>query len=129
MQARPFNFDHDYPKLQLWWAAHGWEAIPPDHLPEVGFVVDDIVAGFVYKTDSAFCWLEFVISNPETEASERSKALACLLQACVDWVGKSQFKSILSVIKHPKLIDHYKHVGFQQADTDMSTMMFVKGGK
>lgn len=126
MQARPFSFHNDYATLQLWWAAHGWEAVPPDHLPEVGFIINDLVAGFIYKTDSAFCWLEFIISNPDSHEDERSRALDCLLHACVEWVSKSRFKTILSTIKHKRLIEHYKQVGFIQADTEMSTMLFVK---
>jgi hypothetical protein len=61
------------------------EAGPPaDSLPPTGFVVDGIVMGFLYKTDSRLTYLGCVVSDPASDKEARGRALDALLDALAD---------------------------------------------
>ena len=80
MEVRKYN-PSDYFTVASWWSKQKWPVIPSDHLPEHGFIVDGIAAGFLYKTDSKFALLEFVIANPDTSKEDRSKALDLVIDS------------------------------------------------
>ena len=60
----------DYNLLCDWWKEWNWDIPPRDFLPENGtggFMVEKdgnpVIAGFIYFTNSAVAWSEFIISD------------------------------------------------------------------
>lgn len=80
VSARPFSFtDHaDLDQINRWYIGHGQGPISTDGLPPTGFVVDDVAAGFMYKTDGKLGILEFWVSNPSATSDERHRAFTAI---------------------------------------------------
>ena len=55
----------DLPDLREWCAAHG-SMDPVPVLPQVGVLVDDCLAVFLYQTDSSLCLIDSIVSRPGT---------------------------------------------------------------
>ncbi len=63
--------EKDWSMLCSWWEGHKWPIPNNDALPENGtggILVEEnnipVIAGFIFKTNSKGCWLEFIISDP-----------------------------------------------------------------
>lgn len=113
----------DYWMLCSWWSGHGWTPPSQEMLPEIGFVVDNIAAGFLYKTDSKITWLEFIIANPRSEKNERSKALDLVIEQLYSKAKELGFKAVFTSATHKGLIDRYKKHGFEVSDLEMTNLV------
>lgn len=128
-QARPFNKLSDYPVLMGFWKAHKWSPPPASDLPPTGIVVEDVAtgtllaAGFLYKTDSSFAWLEFIVGNPKADRVPRRLAVDLVIADLSQKAKEMGFKYIYSNLKHKGLIRRYKNHGFLETDTEMSSLL------
>jgi hypothetical protein len=118
--------DENYPILVSWWNAHMWPPIPQDHLPQ-GFIIyyadEPIIAGFVYKTDSAFCLFEFIVANPAVKGLRRQLAFEVLVQAVVEYTKEIGGKTLFTSVNNPNLISKLEASGFVKTDTNMTNFV------
>lgn len=122
MAPRSFT-SADYPVVCQWWTARQWPQIPLMMLPRRGFIVDGYCAGFLYLTDSPIAWLEWVVSNPDSDKIERQKALDNLISSLLNAAKEAGCKAVFSAANHPGLIERYKSHGFQVSDTGMTHVL------
>lgn len=113
----------DYWELCGWWNHHGWTPPEQNMLPEVGYIVDDVCAGFLYKTDSKIAWLEFIISNPKSEKEQRDQALDLLIEQLYNRAKELGFQAIFTSASHQGLIERYKAHSFKEADLGMTNLV------
>jgi len=116
------------PQLERWWKAWGFHPLSEDMLPAIGLVALDqeetpVAAGFIYRTDSRWALLEWVVRDPNRED----------VSEAVDLVIKELIKDAKNlghdIIYHStpvksmasRLIEGH---GFQEGDRDVTT--FVK---
>jgi hypothetical protein len=71
---RPY-LPEDHAAIAAWCAAHGRAAPPPSSLPEHGYIVAGVAAGFLYLTDSDVALLDGYVTNPAAGLRERSEAI------------------------------------------------------
>jgi len=64
--------ESDYEILTDWWKAWGWPIVVKDMLPDNGtggimieHEGENVVAGFLYWSNSKMVWLDWIISNPK----------------------------------------------------------------
>lgn len=124
MIIRPF-IKSDHITVCRWWKAHNFTALTLATLPTTGFIIDGVCAGFLYSTDSDFCLLEWVISNPEISKEERAKGLDLLIDTLLETAKEKGFRLVFSTLEHPKLIQRYEDHGFQITDKNMTNLIKV----
>jgi hypothetical protein len=82
MDFRFFDKEKDYETLCDWWRDWNVPVHPPQALSSNGIIVSrdgvDICSGFLYSTDSYFCWIEFVTMNKKATKAQREGALELL---------------------------------------------------
>lgn len=122
MQARTY-IDTDYVSVAKWWLGHKWPVVEKKSLPKTGFIVDNVCAGFLYKTDSSIAWLEFIIANPRSSKEERSEGLNAVIEAAIKHASDEGFTTVFSSLQHPGLINRFKEHGFQERDNNMTNVM------
>lgn len=127
MNIRSFDLLKDYEDIFNWWTKHNWAPIMPHSLPTTGIVVENdskkLCAGFLYRTDSNLCWMEFIISNPDSEKEERDISLDLLISELIIKAEEFNCKVIFSSINHPSLIERYKKHNFVETDKQMTNMI------
>lgn len=84
--------DSDIQEISCWRAARGKVPFEDGWLPETGFMVPNILAAFVYKTDSKLAFFEGVIASPDTTHEERQEALGLVGDAIISWARENGFK-------------------------------------
>ena len=122
MNIREYK-NSDYWTLASWWTAHNWACPHQEMLPKTGFIIEDVCAGFLYKTDSKIAFLEWIISNPKSNKEERNKALNILINQLCEDAKKSEFEAIFTSSNHNKLIERYKNHGFNLTDESVTHLI------
>lgn len=115
--------EKDYPEICSWWTAHGWAPIAEDLLPRTRLVIEGLCAGFLYKTDSNFAVLEWVVGNPKADKGQRRIALDLLIQGLLKVAKESGFTTVWTQLEHPALIERYENHGFQIGDKNLTGMI------
>lgn len=121
----------DRPTLEEWWQGYDWPSPREDHLPKRGLVAFDpetnerLAAGFLYETDSAFCWMEWIVGNPTADKFKRREAIDILITDIVRLGKELGFKSVFTSLANPRLKEAYIKAGF--IETDKSVNNYVRG--
>lgn len=107
----------DYGMLCEWWSFWRFQAPPQHALSTSGIIVFDgdipVCAGFLYGTNSSFCLIEFIVSNPNVKDRElRSNAMKYLIDSLCEIGKQSGFSLVFSSLKNQNLINTYKDCGF-----------------
>lgn len=122
MQIKRFE-ESDYSLLCSWWFEHGWNPIPLDLLPKVGYIVDDICAGFLYVNNSGLCHLEWIISDPRSDKTARDKALTVLIDTLCSTAKEFNLSAIFTTSSNKILIERLKTHGFNQTDVGVTHLI------
>lgn len=113
----------DYDMLSIWWKQHEWPAVPFSCLPTFGLIIEcdklAACAGFLYATDSNISILEWVVSNPDVDALERSHALDILLVKLEAQAKEYGSQFIFTFLKHERLMKRVEDHGFLKTDSEM----------
>jgi len=119
-----FNSDKHYAEVSNWWKAESWPVVPLDCLSKTGIVVlsdgTPAAAGWVYKTDSSFCLLEFIVANPEVRREKRSLALTTLLDVSKKVATEFGFRSMFTSVHNESLGKRLEQGGFIATDRNMT---------
>ena len=129
-----FKAETHYEIISKWWKDQRWPIIPLSHLPKVGFVIyfDQIpvIAGWLYKSDSAFAHLEWIVANPEVRGFRRSECFKALVDRVKRAANEMGFKSIITSVQNRSLIKRLKSSDFTVTDEGMTNLIFnIKGGE
>lgn len=87
----------DYEQMKNWYLKRGMKPPKAWDLPRVGFIQDDVGAGFLIHTDTPYAFIDLMISNPDADKASRQK--------------------VMDEIAH-QLICHAKMIGFRGIRTD-----------
>lgn len=131
MNVRRFQ-PEDHAEICEWWKHYDWQPVQIELLPNIGFVIEhdgvNIVAGWLYQTDSKIGWIEWIISNPKAPHREKTVAIDLLLKAIIDAAHIVGMKAIFGSLKHKGLMRKYEGFGFLKTDTDVSHFIKILGG-
>ncbi len=119
--------------LTKWWNDWpGWQAPPKDFLPNNGtggvMIENDgrpIVAGFLYLTNSAVAWSEFIISDFNYKEKDRQEAIRFLISELSRIALECGCKYVYTVVKNQELQKLYKEIGYQDGSQKVNEM-FLK---
>lgn len=113
----------DYALISTWWLQHGWSPVSFEMLPKIGFIVNDICAGFLYINDSKLCHLEWIVSDPDSNKQERSESLSILLNVLENTAKELGCSAIFTTTKHENLIKRYENNGYVTTDVEMTHLI------
>lgn len=100
------RYEHSKHKVKIasWLAARGIHCPEESDFAEVGLVVDDVVAGWVYQTDGPIARLDDFVSNPFCEQKDKSDAWQILIINLEMEARRLGFKYMDACVNHPSLI-------------------------
>lgn len=123
--------EEDYETLKEWWRKWRWTPPVKEILPDngtAGFIVYDgetpVVAGFLYDTNSAIAWVEWVVSNFDYKNKEGRKEAISTLLIYLEALAKVKGKKVCySLLKSDPLIKLYKEAGYNPTTTGYTEML------
>lgn len=117
--------EKDYPILHSWWTRHGWTPVAFEMLPKIGYIVNDVCAGFLYVSDSKLCHLEWLVSDPESEKTKRSDSLNILIDTLCLTAKEYGCKFVFTTSNNEVLIKRLQNRGFSVSDVGVTHL--IKG--
>lgn len=127
-----FLKEDDYDILCQWWKAWRWTAPPRDFLPENGcgglMIEKDgipVVAGFIYFTNSAVAWSEFIISNFDYKENDRKEAIKILIFELSELAKSKGSKYIYTMVKNQNLKHIYEYAGYSNGSVKVDEMFMI----
>ena len=107
----------DYPLIESWFKARGREMPKNGTLSDLGYIVDNRVAGWLYLTNSNIAMIENIIADPNTVPSLRRGSLKKLIGYLIDLAFCMGYTHIFGVSQHPKILELSKQFGFKELKT------------
>ena len=111
--------EKDYETLSAWWKAWQWPVIARDMLPDNGtggimieHEGENIVAGFLYWSNSKMVWLDWIISNPKINKNIRQEAIKKLILTAELMTKKAGSKFMMSISRSKSLLKIHKELGW-----------------
>jgi hypothetical protein len=89
-----------------------WHPIPEQMFPQTGFYEPNVAAGFLVSTDTAYCFLEPFIANPEVSKEERDVALYAIIGALVAKAKELGYEMALGLTTSPTMLERGLKMGF-----------------
>lgn len=124
--------EEDYPILCQWWKDWKWTPPQRDFLPENGLggimLEKDgipIIAGFIYFTNSAVAWCEFIISDFNYKNKDRKEAKKILIFELCELAKRKGSKYIYTVVKNQSLKKDYQEAGFVNGSQKVDEMVLL----
>ena len=125
----------DYEMLQEWWKFWRFPSPPIITLPQEdddnfsGVIAYEnnkyIACGFLYKTNSALCWIEYIVANPNTTSEERDLGIKTVIEVLSNIAKELGYEAIFSSIKNENLINKYKELGFIEGSKGTTEMIKI----
>ncbi len=124
--------ESDYEILSDWWKAWGWPVIVKDMLPDNGtggIMIENegenIVAGFLYWSNSKMVWLDWIISNPKTNRDIRQEAIKKLILTAESMTKEAGSKFMMSISRSNSLLKIHEKIGWSIDKTPSHEMIKV----
>ncbi len=124
--------ESDYLILSDWWKAWGWPVMAKDMLPDNGtggIMVENkgenIVAGFLYWSNSKLVWLDWIISNPNADKKIRKQAIEMLILTAEQMVKDAGSKYMMSISRSNSLLKIHEKIGWSIDKTPSHEMIKV----
>lgn len=124
--------ESDYEMLSDWWKAWGWPVMAKDMLPDNGtggIIVENkgenIVAGFLYWSNSKLVWLDWIISNPNADKKIRKQAIEMLILTAEQMVKEAGSKYMMSISRSNSLLKIHEKIGWSIDRTPSHEMIKV----
>ena len=130
LSMRPLE-DWDYELLLGWGKFWRFPYPPKEFLPENGLGGIMVLwrgkpacAGYIYRTDSSVCWMEWIMSSPHIRDAEvRSESLDYLIEALSLVAESLGYKWIFTSVKNERLINKYTDNGFEVGSKGTTEMI------
>ena len=111
--------ESDWETLSDWWKAWNWPVMAKDMLPDNGtggIMVENegenIVAGFLYWSNSKLVWLDWIISNPKVSRDIRQEAIRKLILTAEHMTKEAGSKYMMSISRSNSLLKTHKELGW-----------------
>jgi len=86
----------DFSMIESW--CHGWNVPKVTNVcSNLGYIVDDVAAGWLYITNSPVAFVEHLITNPKSGIKLRNKALDLVVLHIANVAKDMDFKHLIGI--------------------------------
>ncbi len=110
-----------YDTICGWWESQNpGSSVPITHLSSTGVVAcrdgEPSAAVWIYKSDSAFCWIAFPVASPKVRKHERAAVLDVLVSSAKMLAKTMGFQSAVMSLRSQCLEKRIQEHGFKPTD-------------
>ena len=124
--------ESDYEILSDWWVAWSWPVMAKDMLPDNGtggIMIENkgenVVAGFLYWSNSKLVWLDWIISNPKVSRDIRQEAIKKLILTAESMTKEAGSKYMMSISRSNSLLKIHEQMGWTIDKTPSHEMIKI----
>lgn len=119
MRFLAYDPEKHYKQIAQWQESKGRKPIPIFYFPKVGVVAQDFACGFLVRTDTPVCYLEYFIANPKTTQCERKKALTSIASFLCTEAARRGFRFAAMDTKIPTIKEIAREIGFEAQKSEV----------
>jgi len=97
--------------VRSWMEARN-EVITLDALPQTGFIIPGMAAGFLYRTDSSVAMIEGLVAAPGVEREVRDQAVDAIVLAVIAEAQRLGFKTLTGTTVLEAVVKRAERLGF-----------------
>ena len=97
--------------VRSWMEARN-EVITPDALPQTGFIIPGMAAGFLYRTDSSVAMIEGLVAAPGLGREVRDQAVDAIVLAVIAEAQRLGFKTLTGTTVLEAVVKRAERLGF-----------------
>ena len=97
MRVERYTHKKHLPLLTKWLSHHGMSVPPLEYFSDTGLVVDGVVIGFLFLTNSGVAWVDNLAADPKCPVGRKREAVDRLVRELEDiarFYGKSALTGI-----------------------------------
>lgn len=121
MKLREY-IESDKEQINNWFYLRKLNNLPLINLPQIGYIVPDVAAGFLIKTDFNFCILEPFFSNPEAPKEVRDEALDQIIIKLTEYAKNNKFSALYGFSTSVPMIKRGLKHGFTICELQSTTI-------
>jgi len=112
------------PQLRYWLRVRGFDPELVRDVPQLGYVVDNVAAGFIANAEFMFGIMDSFITNPETEPLARHEALTLIIERLIADAKGLGLKRLLAFSTDDGILKRQQHHGFVQHQNKLAILDF-----
>lgn len=112
MRVTRYKHDEHYEKLKGWLTAKGLDTPTRDLFSDLGFCVNGIAIGFLFRTQGGQAEIDHVAADPEASPEDRKKALSMLYDLLIREAKDAGYKLITGLASLPAMKERFEAKGF-----------------
>ncbi|WP_426752965.1 hypothetical protein [Myxococcus sp. Y35] len=116
MTPIPYDPAVHYAQFESWLKVRD-DSMPPETLPQTGFIIPGKAVGFLYRTDSCIAMIENLVAAPGLSKEERSEALDLVVKAIMAEAKKLGFTLLMGYTQLDAVVKRAERLGFTHADS------------
>lgn len=128
MIVTKFNYDKNADEVKKWGAKYAFPLPPALMLPDTGFIIEGLVCGFLYCSNSSLGWLEWVFANPERSQEDRAQGLDILFRVIEKTAKELGIKALFSASGLASYSKVLERNGFSETDKNVTHYIKLVGG-
>lgn len=129
-ESREYTPD-DYEMVCGWWEQWGKKPLPDTHMSKTGVIVSscgvDLCCAWLYKTDSAFCIMDWFISNKDAPKLLKTGSVSFLVKEIEAKAKDYGFSTIFTSVRNQHLKNALVECGFDDENKDLYMTNYIKG--
>lgn len=114
-----YNEQKHYDMLKKWCEDRNIPAFEKELIPKIGFVVNDLIMGFLYQTDSGIMLIESYISDKNSDKEKRKESMKTLTETLLTVAHQLGAKIVMTMIKDDNMSNHFKPYNFNEYDSSL----------
>ena len=125
MDIRLVN-DSDYEMLCGWWKDWGWSQYPSKNmLPDIGVVVNEVAAGFLYLTNSKLAWANWIVTDKNYREDDRGDIINTVILSLEQIAKDNGVEVMYGVISSNSLVNRYVELGYNKGDYQQELVKII----
>lgn len=109
-----FNFKKHLPVLSSWLAHYKLPMPDSRQFSATGWVVNKIAIGFLFETNSAQCYMDHVIADPEATPDDRDCALKVLFRKIESAAKENGNVMLIALANLPAMRKRFDSAGYKK---------------
>lgn len=113
-------------QLRHWLQLRGFGPELVADLPQLGYIVDNVAAGFIANAEFKFGIMDSFVTNPAATSEDRNEALTAIIERLIQDAKALGLKRLLAFSTDEGILKRQQHYGFAQLPNKL-TILELKG--
>ena len=94
-------------------------------LPDIGIVVNEVAAGFLYLTNSKLAWANWIVTDKSYREDDRGEIINNVILSLEEIAKDNGVEVMYGVISSNSLVERYVDLGYNKGDYQQEIVKII----